>query len=176
MYSKKLHIFVRLASTSWVTSLTILALAFWGIVVNHFCNLTLPLGARVFRPHEAGWIHLRTLSRHEEDVVDHDVLGLRLGLPISINARRPTGQRGGPASRKKHRHMMTGPLSLNPATTSGETHVITRHPSLLRLRGVLSDNDGERNPKNDRLAYQGDSVRPPSNQQLPCRNDAKVRL
>lgn len=46
LYSKKLHIFVRLASTSCVTSLTILALAFRGIVVNHFCSLTLPFRYR----------------------------------------------------------------------------------------------------------------------------------
>ena len=48
-YPKKLHILVRLASTSYVTSLTILALAFGDIVVNHFCSVTLPLGARFFR-------------------------------------------------------------------------------------------------------------------------------
>jgi len=49
LYSRKLHIFVRLASTSCVTSLTILALTFWDIVVNHFCNLTFPSRVSVFR-------------------------------------------------------------------------------------------------------------------------------
>lgn len=42
LYSKKLHIRVRRASTSCVTSFTIFAFAFGGIVVNHFARRTLP--------------------------------------------------------------------------------------------------------------------------------------
>lgn len=42
LYSRKLHMRVRRASTSWVTSLTILALAFGAIVVNHFARRTFP--------------------------------------------------------------------------------------------------------------------------------------
>jgi hypothetical protein len=34
---------VRLARTSWVTSFTIFALVFGGIVVNHFAKRTLPI-------------------------------------------------------------------------------------------------------------------------------------
>lgn len=43
LYSRKLHILVRLPSTSCVTSLTILLFCFGAIVVNHFANLTLPI-------------------------------------------------------------------------------------------------------------------------------------
>lgn len=42
LYSRKLHMRVRRARTSWVTSLTIFALALGGIVVNHFARRTLP--------------------------------------------------------------------------------------------------------------------------------------
>jgi len=42
LYSRKLHIFVRRARTSCVTSFTILALTFGAIVVNHFARRTLP--------------------------------------------------------------------------------------------------------------------------------------
>lgn len=42
LYSRKLHIRVRRASTSCVTSFTIFAFAFGGIVVNHFARRTLP--------------------------------------------------------------------------------------------------------------------------------------
>ena len=39
LYSRKLHIRVRRASTSWVTSLMILAFSLGDRVVNHFANL-----------------------------------------------------------------------------------------------------------------------------------------
>src|SRR5687767_588675 len=42
LYSKKLHIFVRLESTSWVTSLTILVFSLGLMVVNHFASRVLP--------------------------------------------------------------------------------------------------------------------------------------
>lgn len=42
LYSRKLHILVRLASTSWVTSFTILFFVFAGRVWNHFASLTFP--------------------------------------------------------------------------------------------------------------------------------------
>lgn len=44
LYSRKLHIRVRRARTSWVTSLTILALVLDGSVWNHFARRTLPVG------------------------------------------------------------------------------------------------------------------------------------
>ena len=43
LYSRKLHMRVRRASTSWVTSFTIFALAFWDIVVYHFERRTFPI-------------------------------------------------------------------------------------------------------------------------------------
>jgi hypothetical protein len=43
LYSRKLHILVRLPSTSCVTSLTILPFALGAMVVNHFASLTLPV-------------------------------------------------------------------------------------------------------------------------------------
>lgn len=42
LYSRKLHILVRRASTSCVTSFTILTFVFGAIVVNHFASRTLP--------------------------------------------------------------------------------------------------------------------------------------
>ena len=42
LYSKKLHILVRRARTSWVTSFTIFDLTFGASVVNHFASRTLP--------------------------------------------------------------------------------------------------------------------------------------
>jgi hypothetical protein len=42
LYSSTLHILVRRASTSWVTSFTILAFVFGDIVVNHFASRTFP--------------------------------------------------------------------------------------------------------------------------------------
>src|SRR5579863_5575364 len=42
LYSRKLHMRVRRARTSWVTSLTILAFCLGGIVTNHFARRTLP--------------------------------------------------------------------------------------------------------------------------------------
>lgn len=42
LYSRKLHMRVLRARTSWVTSLTILFLALGAIVVNHFASRTLP--------------------------------------------------------------------------------------------------------------------------------------
>src|ERR1700735_2424273 len=43
LYSRKLHMRVRRARTSWVTSLTIFAFCLGGIVVNHFDKRTLPI-------------------------------------------------------------------------------------------------------------------------------------
>lgn len=43
LYSRKLHIRVRRARTSCVTSLTIFALTLGAIVVNHFAKRTLPI-------------------------------------------------------------------------------------------------------------------------------------
>ena len=43
LYSNTLHIRVLRARTSCVTSLTILALFFWGMVVNHFARRTFPV-------------------------------------------------------------------------------------------------------------------------------------
>jgi hypothetical protein len=43
LYSKKLHILVRLANTSCVTSLTILAFVLLGNVWNHLASLTFPV-------------------------------------------------------------------------------------------------------------------------------------
>jgi len=42
LYSRKLHIRVRRARTSWVTSFTIFAFTFGAIVVNHFASRTFP--------------------------------------------------------------------------------------------------------------------------------------
>lgn len=42
LYSKKLHIRVRRAKTSWVTSFTVLALTFGAMVVNHLARRTFP--------------------------------------------------------------------------------------------------------------------------------------
>lgn len=42
LYSKKLHILTRRASTSWVASLTILFFSFVGMVTNHFVKRTFP--------------------------------------------------------------------------------------------------------------------------------------
>jgi hypothetical protein len=42
LYSMTLHMRVRRARTSWVTSLTILAFCLGGIVTNHFARRTLP--------------------------------------------------------------------------------------------------------------------------------------
>lgn len=44
LYSKKLHILVRLASTNCVTSLTIFAFVLFGSVWNHLASLTFPVG------------------------------------------------------------------------------------------------------------------------------------
>jgi hypothetical protein len=43
LYSRKLHILVRRARTSCVTSLTIFVFALGGMVVNHFASLTFPI-------------------------------------------------------------------------------------------------------------------------------------
>lgn len=43
LYSRKLHIRVRRASTSCVTSFTILAFVLLGSVWNHFARRTLPV-------------------------------------------------------------------------------------------------------------------------------------
>lgn len=42
LYSRKLHMRVRRARTSWMTSLMILAFCLGGIVTNHFARRTLP--------------------------------------------------------------------------------------------------------------------------------------
>ena len=47
LYSRKLHILVRRARTSCVTSFTILAFVFGAMVENHFARRTLPDGQNV---------------------------------------------------------------------------------------------------------------------------------
>jgi len=44
LYSRKLHMRVRRARTSCVTSLTIFAFCLFGRVWNHFARRTLPVG------------------------------------------------------------------------------------------------------------------------------------
>ena len=74
LYSRKLHILVRRARTSCVTSFTILALVFGAMVENHFARRTLPDGQTVlFCFHWIIKVRKPTLSRNEKYVVDHKI-------------------------------------------------------------------------------------------------------
>lgn len=58
LYSRKLHMRVRRARTSCVTSLTILAFVFGGSVVNHFASRTLPVhSASAYWLEDNLWAH-----------------------------------------------------------------------------------------------------------------------
>ena len=73
LYSRKLHILVRRARTSCVTSFTILALVFGAMVENHFASRTLPDGQTVSLVSLDYPSTKPTLSRNEKDVVDHKI-------------------------------------------------------------------------------------------------------
>lgn len=74
LYSRKLHIRVRRASTSCVTSFTILAFVFGGSVVNHLASRTLP-EKHIIITVVCSWnrISKQTLPGNKEDVVDHEM-------------------------------------------------------------------------------------------------------
>jgi hypothetical protein len=68
LYSRKLHIRVRLARTSWETSLTILALSLGDNVVNHLakrCSRVSPGG--INQRSETGTHHF-ALSREQNQI------------------------------------------------------------------------------------------------------------
>ena len=85
---------VRRARTSCVTSLTILDLAFGGMVVNHFAKRTFPRYGFRTGHHICIGHGLPTLSGDEEDVVDH------VCLLISICYKMPIARTPGKRPRK----------------------------------------------------------------------------